>query len=639
MLGFFSRLRTLILMNDKGVIMMIQTCIIPISIFIRKLSLFIFLTLLVLPTVSFAITPIAHNNVVPYQRIEYGKTFNFGVVTFSKPGINRVDFNISGQGYSGGVKTSSTMALNTRVASALYDGVWEYWVSINSSEFNGNGPITVSPTVYDNDNNTRVLETITLIVEGASAGFNRISSWVDTENGNDRTGKVGNSFYPYKTIQVAVTAAQSANGGDSSGNIIYLEEGTYSIAGLSASTSGEWLTITKSSTANRNNVIINDGQTTSSISAQALKFDNITFQSQGSSQEVLVGGNSPYKFWTNSCRRIGSGRHTSRSNPVRMNHQSVPVNDAYYSTDDYTYDVDYAYNSVKLIRGAVVSTVGDDVFENYQCVINAQVDDVSNGATTAHSDILQVYQNNSGTIPVQNRLAYNVYATNVRCQGVMRSSNHQGARDNAFINVFIEMREPFDETEGGKVTGGAIKSECGEDHLLMWHCSIPYAPTKIYQTLTDSSLIGNLFWQFRYIEDLGDPNISFFQKGNSEGNEALNNHFMHVYGATGSCTPCENDDARNYPCPMWYAKRPDSGASLTATTGDGVVDISTPGADNFGYPLEDSDLVDALSKIYVPCDALGNVRDASSDIGALEYRSVNSSTIQRPTGFKIVTNQ
>jgi len=50
-----------------------------------------------------------------------------------------------------------------------------------------------------------------------------------------------------------------------------------------------------------------------------------------------------------------------------------------------------------------------------------------------------------------------------------------------------------------------------------------------------------------------------------------------------------------------------------------VIDISTPGADDFGYPIEASDLIDAVPAGYVITDALGNLRDASPDIGALEY--------------------
>ena len=187
----------------------------------RYLSILAFFVTLFLSSTAFALTPIARTDVVPYQRIEFGKSFNFGVVAFSKPGIDRVEFEILGQGYAGGVKRSSAMALNTRVVSEKYDGVWEYFVPISASEFNSNGPVTVTPTVYDNEGNRRDLDPVTLIVEGASAGFNQHKAWVNP-SASDGAGTVGDQTDPFPSITSAVSATQSANGGSSSGNIIYL---------------------------------------------------------------------------------------------------------------------------------------------------------------------------------------------------------------------------------------------------------------------------------------------------------------------------------------------------------------------------------------------------------------------------------
>src|SRR5574343_1518130 len=120
-------------------------------------SLIVALLLICIRTVSLALTPIARTDVVPYQRIEYGETFNFGVVAFSKDGIDRVEFTISGQGYSGGVKTATSMRLNNQVGSVAttgHVGVWEYYVPISSSEFTSDGAITVTPVVYGTDNGT-----------------------------------------------------------------------------------------------------------------------------------------------------------------------------------------------------------------------------------------------------------------------------------------------------------------------------------------------------------------------------------------------------------------------------------------------------------------------------------------------------
>lgn len=573
---------------------------------------------LVIPIKAFALTPIAHTDVVPYQRIDHGTSFNFGVVAFSKPGINRVQFAISGQGYTGGVKTSSSMALNTRVKSAEYDGVWEYFVTISASEFTGNGPITVRPTVYDNGGNTRVLDAVTLIVEGASANFNQREAWVSSAS--DGTGTVGNRNDPFPTIQAAVSAAQSANGGTSSGNTIYLNEGTYSISGLSASTSGEWLTITKASGADRNRVIINQGRP----NVNGLKLDQVTLQSRGSAQEVL--SSNSLRQWTNSCRLIGSGREISRSNPVSINLQSTSATGKYYSTDDYTYDVNYAYHSITLIRGAIVEKVQDDVFENFLFVVNSKVNDVTNGPSNAHSDVLQVYHVNSGDIPVSNRLAYNVHATDIHYQGIMRASNIGAPHDNAYINVFIEMRNPGEPGSAGGIPQlQAALSNTADDHLLVWHCTFPYAQTTWGNRATNSSFIGNLFWQ-----DLSNSS-------QLASTDWLHNHYMYIYGGNESCTPTSKDLAQGAPCPHWHSSVKDSGSS-TASTGSGVVDISNPGAANFGYPIAGSTVVNALPRTYVPVDALGNRRDSRPDIGALEYGASTPTTpnVPNPTGLRVV---
>ena len=66
-------------------------------------------------------------------------------------GINHVDFSITGQGYSNGIKSSSEMTFNSRTS------VFEYWVPILANEFTSNGPVQIEATVYGNDGETRNL--------------------------------------------------------------------------------------------------------------------------------------------------------------------------------------------------------------------------------------------------------------------------------------------------------------------------------------------------------------------------------------------------------------------------------------------------------------------------------------------------
>lgn len=559
-----------------------------------------------LTSTSFAISPIAHTDVVPYQRIHFGETFNFGVIAFSKPGIDRVEFAISGLGYVNGDKISNSMTLNTRVASDLYNGAYEYHVPISSSEFFGDGTITVTPKVYDNDGNVRELYPVTLVVEGSTPDYNRVRAWVDAAN-SDGMGSVGDEDDPFPTIQSAINAAQAENNDTSSGNVIYLANGTYSFAGLKASTSGEYLTITRKNGTYRENVVVNQGKPR----IQRLKVQGLTLESNGADDFVL--NSSAIRLWADGCHLKGSGRNIKNSGAILYNIQAqLSRQKQYYATNNYTTDSYNAYGAANLIRGALVEGVRNDVFGNFVFVVNSIATDLNNGTTSlgqegVHSDALQVYHNNAKTIPVENRLAYNVYVTDAHYQGIMRTSNFQQAKNNAFVNVFIEMRDPTNYDKKPGLKSGIIGS--GDDHLLMWNCSFPYSHISIKaQNTTNSSFVGNLFWQ---VLDTATPH---------QTTEWLHNHFMYAYDVTGidNCTPTSAGVIDKKDCPRPTSKLMDTGAN-TSSYGDGVIDISNPNSPDFGYPLPGSALIDALPRTYVPVDALGNERDSDPDIGALEY--------------------
>ncbi|HDR68554.1 MAG TPA: hypothetical protein ENN61_05830 [Bacteroidaceae bacterium] len=571
---------------------------------------------LFLPSVCFAFKPVARWDVVPYQRIKYGSSMKIGVIAFSKPGINRVVITPSGQGYSGGAKTVTAMTLNDRT------GVYEYWTTLSAGEFTGNGAITVSAVVYDNDNNSRSLS-LSLIVEGASAYSPKVA-WVDATRGNDSTGTVGNQSAPYRTIGAAVAAAQTANGGSSNGNIIYLQEGTYSVSGVSANTSSEWLTITKSATADRSKVIINTGQ----LRTGYLKYDSVTLQSRGSG--LWVATEASTRLWTNNCRKIGSGRWVSGSNPV-----SYSDFDNHYSTNTFTYNVDYAYNRMALVRGAEIVSIGNDAFENTPFIVNTTLTDSSNGPTTWHNDAFQIHT--TGTPPPDNRIVYNYKATDLGYEGFFMRSDAGQATDNAFVNVLVEMREPPDESEQGVVFSPLMMNQGTWDHLIIWNCTFTLGTSSLNATHTNSSIVGNVFWQFLHEGTaVGDPNPAHSEPGNTNGNEYLYNHYMYVYGQGSFCTGYEGYPS-NWPCPQWYAKRPDSHPTGSATIGGGVIDLKDPSLASFGAPVANSVLIDRIPFVKVPADLYGNPRIGKSDIGAIEASFSESppDAISVPADFQL----
>lgn len=398
---------------------------------IKKLIISIFL---LLPFPAWALTPIARTDVVPYQRIENGSSFNFGVVAFSKAGIDRVDFAISGQGYSGGTKSSSTMALNTRVASgqsgnpgADYDGVWEYYVTISASEFSSNGAFTVTPTVYGDDAGEITLAAVTLYVEGAS-NASPIEAWIST-TGNDGTGTVNNQSLPYATFAGAMADIETANSGVLDYATIYLEEGSYDIDNYSGTTSNDRLKITRASGADIDSTILNNAGT--AIEGILLKLEGLSITSQGS-WDYVVDSDSP-NIWIDKCKLIGANRQSSGSNPVYMSDAN------WYITDSYIYNVDFACRpSTAIARGLNISTIANDAFEqNAYLVVNCQLDYQHPGSTGWHADVRQTYL---GAKP-SNSIMFNVIATDLYYQGLFFRIQSTDVQNTAFVNVFVQLAE------------------------------------------------------------------------------------------------------------------------------------------------------------------------------------------------------
>lgn len=581
----------------------------------------VILVVLVLPTVAFALTPIARWDVVPYQRIESGETFNAGVIAFSKAGINRVEFTVSGQGYSGrNPLVSSSMTYNERT------DVYEYWVPLKGSDFSTNGAFTMQAVVYGTDGGSRTLETLPLMVD-ATGTLPQPKAWV-SKTGSDATGVINNNSRPFLTLKAAVSAIQSANGGKSDGAIIYLFAGTYNLGDGSVSTTNEWLTITRDPGATRENTIINASG--SIRSTKLLKVDGVTLKSQGNSLYVFIK-DSPLNLWVNDSRLIGSGRWVANSNPVHFSSDT-----GHYSTNNYIYDADYAYRRAALVRGVHVQKIGNDAFENTPFVVNCTVDDIDNGTTGWHSDAYQVHT--TGVPPATNRIIYNYKATNLHCEGVfMRNEAGTGTfTNNAFVNVFIELREPANQNESGAYVFSSLSISDNWDHLLIWNSTFLLGHVSRYATLTNSSIIGNYFYQFiDNSSSIGTTSVPWA----SGTNDVLYNHYEGVYGKTASCTPNTRYKASSWPCPHWYAKLPDSSGGKTATAGSGVLDLDDPAAGSYGSPKDGSVLIDRIPFAVVPGDIYNNPRDDKPDVGAIEVGLLQSSppsTLSPPSGFKPV---
>jgi len=555
---------------------------------------------------AYSLTPIVRNDVVPFQRIDYDDTFKFGAVAFSKEGIEKVDFVISGQGYSGGTKTATEMTLNDRT------GVWEYWVPIHSSEFTSSGTITVTTTATSSTSlDTKQLDAVALNVSHASS-YVATEAWVDADDGDDGAGVVGDDTHPFKTISAAISAAETVNGGSSDGNIINLEEGVYTHGG-SATTSTEWLTYKAADRATKENVIL-QSPPTNLLTVNLLKFDGITLKSNQAMTWVVAESGRPDTLWINNTAVIGAGLDVQLSSPVPWNQDNVYLTDVTFNN---VYNVT-AYTL--LARDVTVIMVGNDSFFNSLFVVNCTILGNDNTGTGAHADAYQVSAI-SGNDPPNNRIIYGLKAFNLHVQGMFSTFEdpiNGVASNNAFVNCLFEMREPAapNESEEYVFTSWILGGGDGGtwDHLVMLNNTMPLGTSNFYANVTNSLVVGNVFWQL--LDYLSHP---WAAPGNSLGNIAENNHFMYVAGGD-SCAPTNKDIIDGWPCPRLQSITIDSDSGGSMTTGGGMIienRISPYENDNVGIPTSGSVLLDRFITL-VPVDIDNNERGVLSSVGAYE---------------------
>jgi hypothetical protein len=247
------------------------------------------------------------------------------------------------------------------------------------------------------------------------------------------------------------------------------------------------------------------------------------------------------------------------------------------------------------------------------------VDGIDNGTTGNHADAYQIHT--SGTPPAENRIIYGLRAIDIHYQGFFARSDAGTATNNALVNVLIEMRSPASPSESGDKPFSAMSFYDGWDHLLVWNNTILNGVSAMtFDALTNSSFVGNVFWHFIAAGTATqDLNPAWSEPGNVNNNEFLHNHLENVYSVTPSeeCTPNDPFIRNSYPCPHWYAKRPDSDSGVSSTVGEGELTIDYTSSD-FGKPVAGSQLLDRfLSK--VPVDIDNRERGATSDVGAYEY--------------------
>lgn len=541
------------------------------------------------------LTPIARWDVVPYQRINAGESLNLGVVAFSKNGIERVVFNIAGQGYMGGSKTASTMTLNPQT------NVWEYWVPLAASEFTSDGPLTVEATIYGNDGGVRDettgggglgLDTLNLIAAPFAQGrYARVLAWVDATSGNDSLGAASpteNGSRPFRTVAKALKAVgdyrnDQGYGGYADGGLVYLKEGThvYGQEGIwsgGPATENEWVTITTAPDASKANTVLQSALQSAGplFNIKQVHIKNITINGVAT---IICGGEfgRTASAWLDNSIAIGNGRWI-RDSTIFYNYANV-----YYTNDDIS-NIFWPTFGAIIARGLTIEHIGGDAFQNIPLVVNSRVDDIDPGTTGEHSDCWQQW----GGINDSNAIIYGLKCTNLHYQPIYTQGNDganadpDNAEGIAVVNVFMQLSAVVG-------SGGGTQWHRGVNHFLLWN-----------STFIDD---GNAIHDFAIGND-GSPHWAITNISIS------NSVFKRFLGWRGSETIDFSESSSNHYqiSDGFYVTTPGS----NYTIGDPKLDLD-------GKPQSDSPLVDKIDPPLVPVDLDGNSRYPKSDIGAYEY--------------------
>lgn len=347
-----------------------------------------------------ALTPIARWDTVPYQRIDAGQTLNVGVVAFSKAGIDRVEFVVSGQGYDGPNPSISTeMALNPQ------SGVWEYWTAINCDDFNSDGAFTVEASVIGKDGGVRdktTGSTLSGFSPDISPGLQQLTFYanpnatlhdyvavVDPTSGNDDTGVVSETkataeANPFESILKAQSVLTTTIGGDSSGAIIYLKAGEHTASsgpyyGDSAPRATTyWLTIQADDGVDRDSCILYDNGSGALISGKAsyIYIKNVWLKNTADPGQyglgrpvISVGSTDNAWLWLDDCRCSAKFRF-SRG----------PIGQTYAADDTPVWATnclfDKGNHNVSWYRGCTIMNKTGDAFQKGLHAVNCEVHDI-----------------------------------------------------------------------------------------------------------------------------------------------------------------------------------------------------------------------------------------------------------------------
>lgn len=352
--------------------------------------------------------------------------YKVGVIACHARGVDRVEFAVAG----------GTWVSVTAVAANTDSEIHDYNVTIDPSDFGGNGPQEVRAVVYP-------VAGVPYVLQGAADIRGRNGYWpnvipsppTDEErwvspSGNDSTGD-GTEELPFLTILKAAQDIATAGGGVADGGTIYLAEGDYAIADTTVATTSRYLTITTAVGATRAATRITS-YTNDGLNTNRLCLRNLTIRTYMSDN-----GGAGHYLWQDACHSLGDGQHslTGPSTALGWLPNSFPWASCAY-TDCIISDARFGPMMSTFIKGTLITRIGDDVFRFPVCVLNTTIDTVHPGGTGWHPDMVEI----TGAGWTHQRLVFcNVLFKDCNAQGVFVKGTSAVVtfKDSVFINTVI----------------------------------------------------------------------------------------------------------------------------------------------------------------------------------------------------------
>lgn len=510
---------------------------------------------------------IARWDVVPYQ--EFDGELEIGVVAFHRNGIDRVEFSAEG----GEWVAVEEMTENPRT------GVWEYWITIDASEFE-DGLAEIRAIAYpEGAGEPRLLEPLILNANGGG-------SWGAGDvyvamNGDDYTGD-GSQDRPYRTIWGAMQSY--GNGTNIDGANIYLGPGVYAFGGATSPrpvTESGWVTVTAAPGVDPASVRLvattPENAADNRFRIGNLRLSGLAFDQTNGWQMGVFSFLDPM-LWLDGVLATGPGDDVKSQ---FFRHQTFSA--VYVTESEFASYSDGCQGST-IARGVTLRDIGSDAFGDSRLVLDCRVLGITGGGedSTYHPDVYQ-FSGSRDEIR-ENTIVFGLEAYDIRAQGIF-FGDLAGVRDIAFVNVLIEHevwegRGPDDPPFSQFLIDPA-------EHILLWHVSLVNQEFRFRRDeIRDLSVRGSVFHAVRAQSELGGADEAVF---NAMG-EWVDNHYTMG--------------------PGYSVVMPGEGF----TTGDPM--YVNPAAKDY-RPHPNSPLV-GRTYLVTPIDANGAQRGAMASCGALE---------------------